>query len=153
MYAAQSLLFPPGQDQLLYIGKGRSRRGIRASAASLPTHPPVSLGVKFALFVCAQILAITSSFPLHFSVAGGSYLTHQTTVFAFLIYPASREIWKSLLCISSASVVFLWPQLLPGLCSSPESSLPSCHWKISKFLPPVQRWPAESWSLSSGEFP
>lgn len=60
-------------------------------------------------------------FFLSFSVTSGSY--HQTTAFAFLICPLSRETEKGLLCISSASVVFLWPQLSPGLSPAPRAPL------------------------------
>lgn len=99
---------PPGQDQLLYIRNKRSRRGTPASVASLPRPPSrVSWRQFWILCLCQD----TCHLPIvvSFSVTSGPYLTHQTTAFSFLTCPLSREIWKSLLCISSASVVFLWP--------------------------------------------
>lgn len=54
-----------------------------------------------------------------------------------------------LFCFSGfpLATALTWPE------PSPQSPSLSCLWKLSKFLPRVRSWPAESWSLSLGEFP
>lgn len=117
-----------------------------------PAPTPVSLGNKFAS------LAHTQTLPL--SPFLSFFLCHQWVLFnssnrSFCIFDMStlqgnlERPTMHLFCFSGFPLAAALTRPEP----SPQSPSLSCLWKLSKFLPRVRSWPADSRSLSSGEFP